>query len=242
MGEAGWWRSLRRLPFRLVPPTSAKTRVLRTHVVRPGDCIETIAEEHGCAPDALWAHARNAGLRRSRPNPNVLAPGDVVHVPAELLSDGVALRPGAVNVLRGTPAMTTLKVCLQRRGVEGLEPIAGVPFLVLSGRTKVSGTTTSGGQVEAQVPVAERFARVVLHPSTPDEIVLEVKVGYLDPHDLRSGMVQRLGNLGYLDALRSPEAVAAGHERFQHDHGLELTAAFDEATSARLRREHDGDS
>lgn len=222
--------------------SSAKTHVLRTHVVRPGDCIETIAEEHGCAPDALWAHARNAGLRRSRPNPNLLAPGDVVHVPAEVVSDGVLLRPGVVNVLRGTPATTTLKVCLQRRGVAGPEPLAGLPFLVLCGRAKVSGTTTLDGQVEAHVPVAERFARIVLHPATPDEIVLEVKIGYLDPHDLRSGMVQRLGNLGYLDALRSPEAVAHGLERFQHDHGLEPTAAFDEATSTRLRREHDGDS
>ena len=54
----------------------------RDHVIVAGDHVVRLAYTHGHATvDAVWQHPANAELRAARPDPGVLAPADVVHVP-----------------------------------------------------------------------------------------------------------------------------------------------------------------
>ncbi len=54
---------------------------MTTHVVEQGECLATIAARHGYAWQTVYNAPENAALRRRRPNPNVLYPGDVVEIP-----------------------------------------------------------------------------------------------------------------------------------------------------------------
>ena len=51
------------------------------YLVQPGDWLAKIAEEHGSTVSAIWTHPENADHRARRRSPNVLFPGDVLHIP-----------------------------------------------------------------------------------------------------------------------------------------------------------------
>jgi N-acetylmuramoyl-L-alanine amidase len=62
----------------------------QTHRVRQGECLASIARTYGFEdPNEIYQHAKNADLRRLRPNPNILYPGDTVVVPAHELKSFV---------------------------------------------------------------------------------------------------------------------------------------------------------
>ena len=63
------------------------------HVVKPGECFTRIAERYGFSDyKALYDHPDNADLKKKRPNPNVLHPGDRIVVPdkEEKIIEGLA--------------------------------------------------------------------------------------------------------------------------------------------------------
>src|SRR5205085_7437385 len=96
-----------------------------------------------------------------RAKPNLLAPGDVVHLP-DVAPTGSRLRRGEQNSYCASPPMTTLRVRLAR-AVEGeTRPIAGVPFRIIVEHTSIEGTTTADGDVEASIPARSRAARLEL--------------------------------------------------------------------------------
>src|SRR5262249_26165096 len=53
----------------------------KSHTVRQGECISSIALSYGMLPQSLWEAAENDGLREKRTHMNALAPGDVVTIP-----------------------------------------------------------------------------------------------------------------------------------------------------------------
>lgn len=58
-------------------------KILMAHAaykVKLGDCISSIAFKHGLFPGTVWDDPKNSKLKEERKNPNILAPGDVVHV------------------------------------------------------------------------------------------------------------------------------------------------------------------
>lgn len=52
------------------------------YVAAYGDYLAKIAEEHGTSWQAIWNHPLNAEHRRKRGSPDVLYPGDVLHIPS----------------------------------------------------------------------------------------------------------------------------------------------------------------
>ena len=54
----------------------------KDHIVRQGECLSRIASLYGFRDyRTIYEHSLNAGLRKKRPNPNLLHPGDIVVVP-----------------------------------------------------------------------------------------------------------------------------------------------------------------
>lgn len=72
------------------------------YIVKPGDWLAKIAEEHGSTVSAIWNHPENAEHRATRGSPDVLYPGDVLHIPAA----SVASLPLEPPVAPELPAMT----------------------------------------------------------------------------------------------------------------------------------------
>ncbi len=54
---------------------------MRAYVVKQGDYLTKLAYALGFSADAVWNDAKNADLKASRPDPDLLAPGDVLYLP-----------------------------------------------------------------------------------------------------------------------------------------------------------------
>lgn len=221
----------------------------RVHVVRPGDCVESIAASFGCGWQPLWEHPRNAALRALRGDPNLLAPGDLVRLPVQLAPRGNTVAKGGTHTFEGTAPTTMLDVRFVERPDDAEEgeaegsarPVAGAAYVVRALDVERYGTTTSDGRVREAIPVAARLVRVTLHPGTDHARETVVDVGGLDPIDAPSGVVQRLQNLGLLRAVAGDAEVAAAIASLQRARGLPDDGVLDDATRAALRAAHDGD-
>jgi hypothetical protein len=51
------------------------------HVVKPGDSVIQLSDEHGFYAMTIWDHADNAELKQKRADMNILMEGDVVVIP-----------------------------------------------------------------------------------------------------------------------------------------------------------------
>ncbi len=209
-------------------------------MIRPGDCIESVASEVGCTWEELWSHPRNARLREVRPNPNLLLPGDVVHIPVAPEPAGQPLTPGQRHRFRGAQPRTELRVRFIRREAGGEVVVANAPYTLRVDGVDTSGTTTADGFAEARIPSRARRASIELHPDTEHAHLVDVDIGHLDPVEAETGVLQRLQNLGFLRGVPTSQALAGALEAFQLAHDLEPSGTLTPETSARLREVHDG--
>jgi hypothetical protein len=211
----------------------------KTITVQQGECMSSIAFEHGFFWEYLWSHAENAALKESRESPFVLKPGDQVHIP-ELRQRKVSAATGARHVFRrkGVPAVLRLRL------LEMDEPLANLPWVLACGGQEVSGTTDAQGLIEVFVP--PNMPRATLRVGEGEDVrVYAIVPRTLNPAREIDGIQARLANLGYyggpihgdLDA-----ATTAALERFQRDHDLEATGQADAATAAALSDVHSSSS
>jgi hypothetical protein len=179
-----------------------------THIVSQGECMNTIARQHGF-PDAsaIWNHPGNEELRRLRKSPHVLAPGDAVHIPERKVKT-VECAAGASH---------KFKAKLPRRDVHVVfvdadgQPVAGSAYVLRVGGDERHGQTGADGAVhEKGFPPNIHEAVLEL---TDLGIVRTLLIGHLDPHHDDSGWRQRLTNLGY-------EGDESGLMEFARDRGL----------------------
>jgi hypothetical protein len=166
------------------------------HVVSQGECLSSIASRYGLKSwRDLYEHADNAELKQKRANPNVLAPGDEVHVPdapAQWTVRSTEKRHRFVVPAR------TVKLRIQLRDTRG-EPCSGKRFVVNVGEREIEGKTCGESVIEVDVPATASSARlrVWLHDDEVPNIDRLLAIGHLDPHCTLHGVEARLSNLGF---------------------------------------------
>jgi N-acetylmuramoyl-L-alanine amidase len=202
---------------------------------QPGDCITSIAAASGHFWETIWNHPANVELRAARKNPNVLQPGDRIHIPP-LRPREVACSTGQLHsfVLRGVPVKLSVRLL-----DENDEPFANEPC-----RVEVDGAATdmvldANGRLEMPIPPTASRAVVTLKRA---KHTVELMLGGVDPIESLSGIQERLENLGYrIDDPRGAagESTRRALEEFQDRYGLTPTGEPDNATRSKLAEFHE---
>ncbi len=202
------------------------------YVVKPGDCISSIAKEKGHFWDTLWTDPGNAELKETRKEPNVLFPGDKVVIPAKEEKQ----EPGSAEVRhrfrrKGEPTYLHLRI------LDHDEPRSNEPYTLTIAGEQRSGTTDKDGYLSERIP---GHAREAVLKMGDDQYKLQL--GQLDPVDSVSGVQQRLNNLGFpcgkVDGVFGPRTRSALNT-FRRSVNLEPSPDIDAPVRAALDKEHD---
>ncbi|MBV1858619.1 MAG: LysM peptidoglycan-binding domain-containing protein [Nannocystaceae bacterium] len=205
-----------------------------TYTVKRGDCLSSIAFEHGFFWKTLYDHPKNESLR-AHGKPFILEAGETVEVPA-LREKEVEAPTGRAHRFRrrGVPARFKVKL----RYHDG-EPRANEAyFFELDGELLDGERETDGdGNIDESIPPLARAVRVFL---CDGEEVLAFSLGELDPASTVRGMKARLISLGFyggaIDDSRS-RAFEAALRRFSDAKGIDA-AADESEVQAQLVQEH----
>lgn len=202
--------------------------------VKQGDCLESIAYEHGHFWETVWDDSHNEALRQARKSPNVLLPGDRVVIPRR--------RP------KKDPRPVDRRHRFRRRGVPSRlrvqmlfmeQPRSNESFrLDVAGET-IEGMTDNDGWIDVPISPDARAARLTVGEG---ESMTEhhLQLGHALPVAHTAGAQQRLVNLGFdcpVDGDVGPETQAAV-AAFQAQHGLQVTEQLDDVTRAKLEQAH----
>jgi LysM repeat protein len=195
------------------------------HVVTQGECLSSISAQYGLNWQTVWNHGENAELKAKRKNPNVLYPGDVLHVPDKELKY-VSRPTGQAHRFVVSTQQTRVKIRLTVND----KPRTKVSFtLYADDEVLAQGTTDGDGFLSADIPSAIRDGRLeITEADVVDSYLL--KFGNIDPIDTESGASQRLHNLGY----RALDDIGAGVRSFQARMKLPVTGDIDAATRSAL--------
>jgi hypothetical protein len=209
---------------------------MKNHIVQPGECLSSIADRYGFGRwETIYQDGANADLRRKRPDPHVLHPGDVVVIP-----DLAQRTVQAPTDKRHTFVLKSLrrKLRIQLIDDEGNQ-LATLPFTADDGFRLHAGHTDGDGWLTLDLPV----------DSTRVEVDVGGWVRVFEPGQLNpirpdtsdegtSGAQARLAGLGFdpgpIDGVLGPRTRAAV-VAFQRSFGLELSGKVDDPTRAKLQ-------
>lgn len=187
------------------------------HTVQQGECLFRIAAQYGFRNfRTVYDDAGNAKLRKLRPNPSLLFPGDVVFIPEKKPKEA----PAPTNKLhRFRVAAAPRELRLVLLDLDGNKLVSEPYELDIEGVT-TSGVTGADGLIVRKVaPNAENGLL------TTKRFVWPLNLAHLNPvehtsDDGVSGFQARLRNLGYdpgpIDGIAGPLTAQAVTE-FQAD-------------------------
>lgn len=198
----------------------------KEYQIREGDCISSIAYEHGFFPDTLWNHPDNTELKQNRKDMNLLEVGDIVNIPEkEEKEESAAPEQKHRFRKKGVPAKLRMKILKEQpldeqtqttqaaaadanqedtqyeqpEEVTGFEqePWADCPFrLIIDGQT-IEGNTDGDGFVDVPIPPNAQQGKLIMNPGQPDERIIPLQLGTLGAAGEIAGLKRRLSNLGY---------------------------------------------
>lgn len=191
------------------------------HTVQKGECLSQIAHRHGFGSYRdLYDHPDNASLRKRRPNPNILHPGDEVVIPDKTAKHLACASGQSHRFIIRSPSR---RLRLLLKDTEQ-EPLGGLAYVFRMEGTVTRGKTTPEGIINVPLPISGSAATLEL-PELGREIPLAI--GHLDPLErergsepIAAGVQQRLSNLGYLPRELShelDEATRLALQRFQRE-------------------------
>lgn len=171
------------------------------YTVKQGDCISSIAFEHGFFADTIWNHPNNAELKKKREDPNVLLPGDEVFILDKRLKE-VSEPTNQVHKFKCKNTPEKFKLQLLKEN----EPRANEDYELEIDELKFSGKTDSQGRLEQTIPPNAKQGKLILKNG---EEVYPLMLGHLNPHDEITGVQGRLRHLGFyfgaIDGKISPQ-------------------------------------
>jgi len=211
----------------------------KKHIVRQGECFSRIAARYGFTDwRALYDHPANSKLRKKRPNPNVIFPGDTIVVPENRVKEEPLPTGNLHRFVVHSPSKFLRIVFQTPKGVK----LTNEPYSIRfdSGRTK-KGTTGGDGLLNEPVAINEFAATLSI-----DDRTLSLNLGHLNPtgdveEDDLSGIQARLNNLGYTagpnDGIygRNTRSALA---LVQVEEDLDVNGLPDQTTLAKLEALH----
>ncbi len=214
--------------------TAAKPVGTAEYIVRPGDCMTSIATSHGHFWQTLWDAPENADLKAAREDPNVLLTGDKVFIP-ELREKAESCAAESKHRFRrkGIPAMLRLRLLF------GNQPRKDLKFTLKIDEVETKGVTDAQGRIEVPLPPMAREGTLVLHANSGDER-LSLELGAVEPVDCVVGVQQRLLNLGFdVDVTGEVDAkTSLAVASFQGQQGLEPSGRINTRLIESLERVH----
>ena len=178
---------------------------MKTHTVRQGECMMTIARQYGFSDwRVIYDTPDNESLRKLRTNPHCLLPGDKVHIP-----DKDKYRKTAQTNKKHKYVLKNRKNYLSVRLVDRqLNPLADIPYNISffddgnkdAITTEENQATDSDGFIQKKIPAKTTKAVVSYFPykNQPSLVRhLTLKLSQLDPVDEESGKRERMRQLGF---------------------------------------------
>lgn len=214
-----------------------------SHTIRLGECIGSLTKRYGFADHKrIHDDPANATLKGNRPNPNVLAEGDVVVVPDPTVKDENGATEQRHRFKLKRPA-TLLRIVIQDDAGAG---IASKRYRLVVGTETFNGTTPADGKVEHPIPDDALAATLELwlkdEPGI-DALRVQLDLGALEHESKDRACQARLVNLafdcGRIDGTVDDPTKAAVRG-FQRKQGLTANGNLDAATRDRLRQRHEG--
>ena len=215
----------------------------KSYDVKLGDCIASLSFENGFGDHALiYDDPANADLKRARPNPDVLAEGDVVSIPdLKVKEEEVPL--DKTHVFKVKVVETLLRVVATD---DGGNAVAGKKYKLTVGAAVFEGSTPGDGKIEHPIAPGARAGTLELWLQEGDGIdgyLFPLEIGSLEHESKDRACQARLLNLGFecggvggtVDA-HTQEALHG----FQKKNGLAVNGTLDATTRAKLRVAHEG--
>lgn len=203
----------------------------KIHTVKQGENFNLIAKQHNIADwRDIYRHADNAELRKKRPNPNILQPGDQVIIP-DLVKPKVMIRSGTHHafVLAGGNQKLQLRIVDHTN-----TPLGGLKTVLTVDGAQKTMTTDKAGQLQVALTRAD-IQEIPLDiylkadDKTPSHLFL-LKLSHLDPPDTLAGLQARLNSLGHdcgvVDGVYGAK-TRAGIESFQRSQKMPVTGKPD---------------
>ena len=215
-----------------------------SHTVQLGECMGSLAKRYGFSDyKMLYDHGPNATLKQDRPNPNVLAEGDVVIIPdktskAEIVATGtqhsfVLKRLKALlRIVVQDDAGTALSRKKYRLTIDDGEPL--------------EGSTAEDGKIEHPIEADARCAKLELwlkEGESIDGYLFLLELGSLEHESSTRGCQARLLNLGFDCGGTKGTVDDPTHDAlrgFQKKNRMRENGRLDAATRAKLRQLHEG--
>jgi len=204
------------------------------HIVKQGDCIESIAFEKGFFWETIWNLPENAELKLERKDPNVLLAGDQVFIPDKREKTDVCATEQRHRFRRkGVPSM--LRIVLED---EERKPRTGVQYTLEIDGQLFSGETDAEGRLQHPMPPDAKGGKLIIGTGD-DQEEHELQLGNIDPITEISGVQARLNNLGFdcgeVDGVLNAKTRTAV-ERFQQEYSLPVSGEIDQETRENLKQ------
>lgn len=178
----------------------------KKHVVVEGDRMSKIAHQHGYKDYKLLYLAQPDSLRKKRPNPEILMPGDEIVLPDKIEEKHSAKDKKAHKYEEDT-ALPEVRVKLLSAGT----PLADRTFTVMADPAPSTGATLgtvkSDGEGAVKFHVEPATKKVTLACADPPFVIV-LRLGHLRPVTEPGGVEQRLDNLNYRVPAAPPAAPA----------------------------------
>lgn len=167
---------------------------MEPYVIKQGDYLFKIAHEQNFDAMKVWQAPENADLRKRRPNPNILLPGDVLYIPDAKTREPqtFALTPNTTNTF--TSSAPSVAIIVKLIGTNSTT-YSSRAYTVKELPALTDLQTDGSGTATFQAPVTLDIATLSFTDTAES---FSFTIAALNPIDSLSGMFQRLQNLGYI--------------------------------------------